>query len=529
MDIKQRDILASLPLVASVLGKRYGVKVFIGGDSAYTDGNEIHLPTLTEDAVPYARGLLDHESSHCRFTDFSAVQNAGLDHIGRWIQNALEDFMVESRLAERYPGCKDNFRWLIKKLFVEQKADADDEAPAFLLNYILLTLRSWAVSELETRLKRLRKRIDGEFPGLRADIDSLLQQFRSETTLTTHTTIAYAKQFVSLLRKYAQDSSSQQAKAGGDSKDATDNEKSSAPTDGSTGEGGPSDSAQQTLKDMLEDPASELPESISDKLEKKLKAGASKAKNSSSAIEVATVGNAHTHLMSDKDMAAGMRASCRLRAKLAALLETRTRFACRYGYRGELRSHALARVAVNSTKIFSRREEGQGIDTAVHLLLDASGSMAVDPMAITQQAAYAVCKALSVNPKINLAVTAFPGGVGNTVTPLLKHGEHLPRRPSVVSALGTTPLGPALWWVLSQMCLLRQQRKIILVLTDGFPDDSSQVKMALKDCANAHIEVYAIGIMEAGVKLFFDSRHCSVIQNLNELPDALFSILSKTI
>ena len=44
--IQTQTIVRSLPLVASVLGKRYGVNVVIGGDKACTDGSTIHLPAL---------------------------------------------------------------------------------------------------------------------------------------------------------------------------------------------------------------------------------------------------------------------------------------------------------------------------------------------------------------------------------------------------------------------------------------------------------------------------------------------------
>ena len=33
-----------------------------------------------------------------------------------------------------------------------------------------------------------------------------------------------------------------------------------------------------------------------------------------------------------------------------------------------------------------------------------------------------------------------------------------------------TPMAESLWWVMQQMCLLRENRKIILIITDGEPD-----------------------------------------------------------
>ena len=47
--IRNKDVLNCLPLLASILGRNYGVKVEIGGGSAYTDGSTIHLPSLSLD------------------------------------------------------------------------------------------------------------------------------------------------------------------------------------------------------------------------------------------------------------------------------------------------------------------------------------------------------------------------------------------------------------------------------------------------------------------------------------------------
>lgn len=39
-------IMPSLPLVAAVLGNKYGVRVIIGGSRAFTDGSNINFPSL---------------------------------------------------------------------------------------------------------------------------------------------------------------------------------------------------------------------------------------------------------------------------------------------------------------------------------------------------------------------------------------------------------------------------------------------------------------------------------------------------
>jgi hypothetical protein len=47
--IETRAVMRSLPLVASVLGRKYGVKVEIGGTDAYVNGTVIRLPSLPGD------------------------------------------------------------------------------------------------------------------------------------------------------------------------------------------------------------------------------------------------------------------------------------------------------------------------------------------------------------------------------------------------------------------------------------------------------------------------------------------------
>ena len=80
--MNQKHIIKSLPLLASVLGRKYGVQVRIGGDNAFTNGNVIQLPSwpldCDETLLGLVRGLIDHESAHIRDTDFDALRAANL-------------------------------------------------------------------------------------------------------------------------------------------------------------------------------------------------------------------------------------------------------------------------------------------------------------------------------------------------------------------------------------------------------------------------------------------------------------------
>lgn len=65
------------------------------------------------------------------------------------------------------------------------------------------------------------------------------------------------------------------------------------------------------------------------------------------------------------------------------------------GYVGTLDTRKLHTLAAGNTKIFLRQGEKTGVNTAVHILLDASGSMNGNPMALGSKACFAVVSALN--------------------------------------------------------------------------------------------------------------------------------------
>ena len=72
MPKQARTLHQAMPIVASALGRKFGVRVTIGGDDAQTDGRTIQVPALPPDSqlIPVAWGYLAHEAAHVRYTDF---------------------------------------------------------------------------------------------------------------------------------------------------------------------------------------------------------------------------------------------------------------------------------------------------------------------------------------------------------------------------------------------------------------------------------------------------------------------------
>ena len=122
--IKNRHIINSLPLLAAVLGRKYGVEAVIGGDMACTNGRTIYLPALPQDCssdlLALVRGYIDHKSAHLRETDFALLEKEDPTALGKYIWNILEDWRVEHRLAAVFPDCRGNLTWQIRHIFLEQ-------------------------------------------------------------------------------------------------------------------------------------------------------------------------------------------------------------------------------------------------------------------------------------------------------------------------------------------------------------------------------------------------------------------------
>jgi cobaltochelatase CobT len=83
----------AFPIVAAALGNKFGVRVMIGGEDAYTDGSTINLPAYNLEDPSYkdvAWGYLAHEAAHVRFTEFVDFGNAATSTIRKNIVNTLE-------------------------------------------------------------------------------------------------------------------------------------------------------------------------------------------------------------------------------------------------------------------------------------------------------------------------------------------------------------------------------------------------------------------------------------------------------
>ena len=553
------NTIRALPLVASMLGDRLGVKVDIGNrENACTDGNTIYIPALPADGderlYSLVSSFIDHESAHIRFTDFQVLDNANMSPLEKHIWNSIEDWRIEHELVKRYPGCREHFEWLIRYIFkAESKEKAGDNPPAFsILNYILLTLRSWDVPELKKDREEEALVIENHWPGLQGKLDNILNQLPGNCH-STGDSIEYAQKIVNLLEKEADaDSGSEPQspeqiadttvqeeshdKGRSNLHEETEEQASSPAVEGSERERqGDSASTRKEhelsasagkLHTLIHAREGELPASFDEQLASELNATRTGTQNSG--VRMAVEGQLEIHPLPENQRQESLSASRALRTRLQALMQARTLRRTAPGRYGRLDGRLLHRLSVQNPRGFLRREEVPGVNTAVHILLDISGSM-YRRIHLATSACYAVASALSGIPGINVGVTAFPATTPNDipgVCPLVRHGERVGTGFDV-SAAGATPLAEALWWIAKVMLYHKENRKILLLITDGFPDNSQKALEALHMLQNLGTEVMGIAIQSPELARLLPIQ--ANIDNMNDLAGAMFNILGSSL
>lgn len=524
----------SLPIVAAALGRLCGVSIEFGGQVPATDGKTIYMPmpeTMTAEDELKVLGILCHEAGHVRLTDFGNVGQK-LTHLERAIDNALEDCRVEMAMSHLYPGAESLFEKAhaakVQELAGWESFDEQTLVPLFLLAITeeRLLYRQW-LTPLTAKLLGHMQQSFGK--PVTEKLIALALEVRD--AISTQDVVAIRKRIMRFLkRESARQESSAEAPAS-DKDASSENGKTKQSSDSSNGVNERSDTAlgrllKATLKPVVN------PLDISGNF-KRLRVD-----ESVPGLKVDLTGRIRPVPAKEdvglERLARARKDSVALRLALRGLVQAKARCGRRVTDRGRRFSTThLCRLVVSDARVFEQCTERQAPNTAVHVLLDMSGSMGLDGGDLAVRASLGLVLGLEGIRGVNPALSVFPGAAcghaQQAICTVLKHGERLTKVTSgqigAISSWGGTPLQQALQAAGFTLAACREVKKALILITDGRVS-VQETKEIFEELKKAGIRVLAIqiGIMDDLKRFPIDSAH---ISHVGELQQVLFGFAKK--
>ncbi|OOZ11936.1 VWA domain-containing protein [Solemya velum gill symbiont] len=537
----------ALPIVAAAYGEKFGVKVLIQGQDAFTDGERIVIPTANPDDPHYqqiAWGYLAHEAAHIRHTNFDMVQKASSKPIRKALLNIIEDVRIENELAKDYPGTRRSISQVIEYMVDSQQMCVPEqlEPASNLQAWLLFRLRCHFLGQkaLTPLYQAVDERVRQLFPA--AAMSRLSAMLTAVPSLaSTGEVLKLVDAIVAMLEEESrppQDESD--ADSGNDigqdaSNDSNNSSDSQTPETDSSATGdfaetGDSDNSDQAdnLRQALEASAAQFePDTfaqVAEVLSEQAEGHQGVTPLSLPQAEQAMLGDEAILTLSASE-------SAQIRARLRGMVQSsqdNRNHAKRHGLR--VATHRLAASQAGESRLFIQRQPRIAPNAAVHLLVDISGSMG-KPIGegnrkyfhVANEAALALAMALEGIPGVVPAVSYFPG-IHQEVSIALLPKQSVRHRAACFDQKprGCTPMAQAMWFASNSLLAQKQKRKLMIVLTDGDPDDRAATHDIVDRCRRSGFELLGIGIQTRSVEKFFPQS--IVINDVKDLKRELFEV-----
>ena len=542
----------ALPIVAAAYGEKFGVKVLIQGQDAFTDGERIVIPTANPDDPHYqqiAWGYLAHEAAHIRHTNFDMVKKASSKPIRKALLNIVEDVRIENELAKDYPGTRRSISQVIEYMVdTQQMCVPEQPEPASNLQaWLLFRLRCHFLGQkaLTPLYQAVDERVRQLFPA--AAMSRLSAMLTAVPSLaSTGEVLKLVDAIVAMLEEESRPPQDESDADGGDdigqdasndsnsSSDSQTPETSSSAT-GDAAETSDSDNSDQAdnLRQALEASAAHFePDTfaqVAEVLSEQAEGHQGVTPLSLPQAEQAMLGDEAILTLSASE-------SAQIRARLRGMVQSsqdNRNHAKRYGLR--VATHRLAASQAGESRLFIQRQPRIAPNAAVHLLVDISGSMG-KPIGegnrkyfhVANEAALALAMALEGIPGVVPAVSYFPG-IHQEVSIALLPKQSVRHRAACFDQKprGCTPMAQAMWFAANSLLAQKQKRKLMIVLTDGDPDDWAATHDIVDRCRRSGFELLGIGIQTRSVEKFFPRS--IVINDVKDLKRELFEVTQQLI
>ena len=607
---KGHELVHEITQTAAVFGRNKECTVIFEADAkketAYTDGQEITLPSLpdnlefTHEEVMTMRGLLDHEAGHVRHTNFDAVKKFGDTQSEQAfsISNTLEDIRLERLVMEEYPGSQKNFHVMRESIGAQELefTRANKElfttitAPAIQSAIIRAGTLDYAGENNKAMYDDLPER----FKAWGKKFSDLAKECKS-TEEILNLALAVEKLLEESTLNKKPDPMPEDGEGDGEAHpgkgldgdpadfkfDPNGDFTEGKPSKGHKGQ--PVQGKDKQGNKMLEDIIEWAKDNTRDKVDKFMKAANPTGKDyrvlSTRWDEVYTKTSSNKRKDSRQQMLSSAPAveyekvktnlggivntmKAKLRRALMAKESRDWDFAREFG---RLDTKRIVAGSLGSPTVYKQRKDRMELDTAVHFLIDLSGSMSGSKCRVTMEATVAFSECLE-GTQIRYQVSGFDnsGGYETGLRGLVdkarssgkkyhryeplnifkfkEFNQSLQLAKGPISTIHDCASGnnsdrDAVVWAYHELLQRPEKRKILFVLSDGQPANAminisdygrgplvKGLKDAIDECTQHGVECVGVGILTDHVKDIYPKSVS--INKVDDLSGAIFNQLS---
>lgn len=550
--------------IARAMSKNYNVRIIPHGTRCETDGEVIYIP-FTADELPEEmrqklHGMLDHEVSHVA-EERVAVEagRKGAIHIlnkvipaetpkfprrRQFMFNALEDIRIEAKYSKIYPGVAENLAFLNKQhvhdILKSYEENGEESKPNFwncLGLSIILKARGYEVPRF------LLDVLDGALDLVE---DVIAEAPRAEWP---EDALRLADEVIQRIKDFNEESSRGKKGDEDDKDDVGGDMIHEAETDGVASKMVETDA---TIDDVNREGAATFEKRVMDDAEEH---GRYVPDPKAAALDrwVKPEGRVEYYRMISDEVRAQTNA---LRAKQLAILQTTSRAYLRSGLEeGELDGGMLPYLRTGETRVFGDVRRAKKINTAIEVLVDLSGSMGWPEHK-------GCCSYYAARTAVALAESWESLGVSHewmgfyNGAPVSRTPEFVCRGPFVyylfkgfdeklkkvcgrfhaIRGYGDNADGEAVLTAASRLVVRPEPRKILVVISDGYPCHSGvelsklngHLSYAIRRASAAGLEVFGIGAGTDSVKRFYNAKNGAeniVVKDVSTLAVTVFQAM----
>lgn len=436
--------------VAKSLAASSEVKLIFGGNRAATNGKIVYLPLMREmdkKMSDITLGFLVHEIAHIRFTDFKI----GIDGFF----NVFEDIRIEKKIRSELKGAEHLFQQ-VTDFAVNLRLSAPVDTDPF------NTVCSWLIVHAQNKVlgrgikqREILLKVDSDLIGVWGDIRPMLNKYLERSKYLTD--CASAKRLsedlikdLSKLESMPQQGEPQQDES----------------QQGGSGYGfSKRISEGATAEDAIEQVKKELNDMFADNADKIIT-------QRGEIEEIAGVNSGVSNIpecVNENLISSAKETQKSLTRAVKTLIEAETRDSRYTAKHGKIATSRLTRTVTGQSDIFYRKQEGKGIDTAVTVAVDMSGSMQADNRSVyALTAKLGLIEALNSVSGVTVRGILFPGITsGYAVEQCVGRGKKPNPALSSLKPRGGTPLIEAITDAKDELVMTSAKKRVLIVITDA--------------------------------------------------------------